>query len=159
MAFAPGAAVKAGSNLFFVFQRPIGIAAEAPGARVQCDAPPGDAFLRRRHGRPVLHLAESSAATFAQFIALAGRADRDAWRVGGRLVPDEPGRQRIGGKACFVGQILMMKNHQRIDLGQRTHLGRQRQAVRRGTPAAPVVDGRFDVGDMQGWHGKSVKCP
>jgi hypothetical protein len=48
----------------------------------------------------------------------------------------------------------MVKNHERVNLGQRTQLGRQCHAIGRGVFIAPVIDGGFDIGDVDAGHGK-----
>jgi hypothetical protein len=58
----------------------------------------------------------------------------------------------LGGKAGLVDFVLMVEHHERVDLGQRAQLGRQRDAVGRGTLLAPMVDGGLDVGDVNGGH-------
>jgi hypothetical protein len=48
------------------------------------------------------------------------------------------------------------RHHQRIHLGQRLDLGCQQHAVGRWSAASPVIDGGFDVGDVDGSHGAGI---
>ena len=43
--------------------------------------------------------------------------------------------QASAGKPTLVGLVLVVEHHQRVDLGQRAQLGRQRDAVGRGLAA------------------------
>jgi hypothetical protein len=52
----------------------------------------------------------------------------------------------------FVGFIFFEKNHQGINLRECSELSRQRDAVWGGIFFAPVIDGRFDVGDVDASH-------
>ncbi|MOA63377.1 hypothetical protein D3C78_1890830 [compost metagenome] len=70
------------------------------------------------------------------------------------MVPVEPGSPGLGGKADLVDLVFVVEDHERVDLGQRAQLGRQRDAVGRGRLLAPVVDGGLDVGDVDGGHGE-----
>ena len=67
--------------------RPLGVGVEAPRGAFQRDAVPSVALFYWRHPRPVLHLFKSTATAFAHFIALAGGANGDAWRVWRGVVP------------------------------------------------------------------------
>src|SRR5439155_20085222 len=94
--------------------RTFGIAVEAPGRGLPRDAPPGGAFLGRRHHGPVLHFVEAAAAAFADVVALAGGTDRDAGRVGGRRIPREPGVARLRRHRVLVAGALVVVHHQRV---------------------------------------------
>src|SRR5205085_3678871 len=123
----------------------LGVAVGAPGVARERDAAPDLALLRRAHLGPVLHFLEAAPAALALRVALARRADRDARRVRLGLVPGLPRGIGLGREAALVGLFLAVEDHQRIDLGQRAQLGRERDAVRRGPALAPIVDGGFDV--------------
>ena len=98
----------------------------------------------------MLHFFKGAAAAFAHGVALAGGADGDAGRVRGRFVPSQPRGHRFGRKTISRSGVLVVKHHQRIHLRQRPQLGAQGDAVGRGTLVAPVVDGGFNVGDVEG---------
>ena len=119
---------------------------------------PGVALFCGRHTRPVLHFFKGAAAAFAQLVALAGGADGDAGRVGRGAVPGQPSGHGFGGKAVFSGGVLAVVGHQRVHLGQRPQLGAQRHTIGGRAALAPVVDGGFNVGDVDGGgHGAKVK--
>ncbi len=109
---------------------------------------PSVALFYRRHTRPVLHFFKSAAATFAVRIALAGGADGDAGRVWRGVVPGQPCSHGYGREAVCSGGVLAIEDHQGIHLSQRPQLWAQGDAIGRRTALAPVVDGRFYVGDV-----------
>ena len=111
---------------------------------------PGAALLNGRHAWPVLHFFKGAAAAFAESIALAGGTNGDAGRVWRGVVPSQPSGHRFG-RETFAGCLdLMVIDHQGVHRGQRPQLSAQGDAVGRGAALAPVVDGGFDVGDVDG---------
>ena len=97
----------------------------------------------------MLHFFKSTATAFAVRISLAGGADGDARRVGRGVVPGQPRGHRFGRKTISRSGVLVVKHHQRIHLRQRPQLGAQGDAVRRGAFVPPVVDGGFNVCDVE----------
>ena len=119
---------------------------------------PSVAFVYRRHARPVLHFFEGTAAAFAHFVALTGRADGDARCVWRGLVPCQPRRHGFGRETVSRCRVLPVKHHQRIHLSQGPQLFAQGNAVIRRTFLAPKIDGCFNIGDVQsGVHGYILK--
>ena len=59
-------------------------------------------------------------------------------------------------KPFFCGFVFFVINHQCIDFGQCTNFRRERDAVWRRFFVTPIVDGRFDIGNVNTGHGN--KC-
>ena len=116
---------------------------------------PGVALFYGRHAWPVLHFFKSAATAFAHFVALTGGANGDAGRVRRGVVPSQPRGHGFGREALASCRVLTVKHHQGIHRCQRPKLRAQRHAIGRWAAFAPVVDGGFDVGDVQGgFHGE-----
>ena len=97
----------------------------------------------------MLHFFKSATTAFAVRIALAGGADGDAGCVRGRFVPGQPRGHRFGWKTFAGSCILTVIHHQRVHRCQRPQLRAQGDAVRRGAFVPPVVDGGFNVCDVE----------
>lgn len=108
------------------------------------------ALLNGRHARPVLHLFKSAAAAFAKRVTLAGGADSDARCVRRGVVPSQPRSHGFGWKTFTRSRVLVVIDHQRVNRCQCPQLCAQGNAIGRRALFAPVVDGGFDVGDMDG---------
>jgi hypothetical protein len=111
---------------------------------------PSAALFDGRHAWPVLHFFKRTAAAFAKRITLAGGANSDAGCVWCGVVPSQPGSHRFGRETVAGSFNLTVIHHQRIHRGERPQLRAQRDTVGRGTALAPVVDGGFDVDNMDG---------
>ena len=70
-----------------VFACALSIAVKTPRCALGRYALPRGAFSLGGEFRPVLHLREGAATAFAKIVALAGRANGNARRVGCGLVP------------------------------------------------------------------------
>ena len=126
-----------------------GVAPKAPGTRLRRDAPPHGTLVRGRQFQPALHFGKTAPAAFAFFVALAGGADGNAGRVGLGVVPGQPGLQGGGGQLGRVNARRALPYQGAVHLGQGAH-GRRQHAMVGGLAGAPVVDGGFDVGDVDG---------
>ena len=134
----------------FTFGCSLSIGIKAPSGALRRDAVPGAALLNGRHAWPVLHFFKGAAAAFAESIALAGGANGDTRCIWRGIVPSQPSGHRFGLKT-FAGSLdLMVINHQGVHRCQCPQLGTQRDAIGGGALLAPVVDGGFDVGDVDG---------
>jgi hypothetical protein len=116
------------------------------------DAVPGFALFYRCHSWPMLHFFKGAAAAFAKSVTLAGGANGDAGGVWRGVVPNQPRGHGFGGETVGRDCVLVVKHHQRVHLCQRPQLGAQGDAVGRGALVAPVVDGGFNVGDVDERH-------
>jgi len=135
--------------------RTLCIAGKAPGVAFCRDPAPYGTLLWWLHGGPHLHFVEAAATTLAFLVALAGGADGDAGRIGGRVVPGQPGCHGVRGKALNLHFGLMPEDHQRVHLGQGPYFGLQQHTIRGRVALSPVVDGGFDIGDVQCGHGRA----
>ena len=142
-------------RLCFTLCCPLRIGVEAPRSTFQRDAVPSVTLFYGRHARPVLHFFKSAATAFAHSVALTGGANGDAGRVGRGMVPSQPSSHGFGWEAVCSGGVLVVKDHQGINLGQCPQLRAQGDTIGRRAALAPVVDGGFYVGDVQGGvHGE-----
>ena len=119
---------------------------------------PGVALFYGAHTRPVLHFFKGAAAAFAHLVALTGGADGDAGRVGRGLVPGQPGGHGFGRETVCRGCILVMVGHQGIHPCQGPQFGAQGHAIGRRAALSPVVDGGFNVGDVDGGGHAGTRC-
>lgn len=134
----------------FALCRPLGIGVKTPGCAFRGDAVPGAALLNGRHAWPVLHFFKGAAAAFAKRVALAGGTDSDARCVWRGVVPSQPRGHGFGWKTFAGSLVLVMIDHQSVHRCQCPQLCAQRDAIGRGAALAPVVDGGFDVSDVDG---------
>jgi hypothetical protein len=102
----------------------------------------------------MLHFFKGSATAFTKSIALASGTNSDAGCVWRGVVPSQPSSHGFWGETFAGCRVMAVKHHERIHLSQRTQLGAQGHAVWGRAAFAPVVDGGFDVGDVEdGFHG------
>lgn len=134
------------------------IAVKPPGAAVLGDALPDRTFGCRSQLWPMLHLAKTTAAAFAKVVSLAGGTNRNAGRIWGAFVPNQPGCISLARHAALVSLVLVVKNQQCIHLGQGPQLWCQGNAIGRRRTLAPVVNGRFDVGNMDAHAACAAGC-
>jgi len=91
-------------------------------------------FSARAHAGPVLYFIERCGHSLCTSPSpWLVETDGNTWRVGCRGVPDSHAALAACRHGGFVGLIGVVVHHQGIDLRQRTQLGRQRNAVGRGT--------------------------
>jgi hypothetical protein len=109
---------------------------------------PGAALFYWRHAWPVLYFFKGAATAFAIGIALAGGADGDTGCVRRGVVPSQPRGHRFGRKTLASSLNLMVIDHQGVHRCQCPQLCAQSDAIGRGAALAPVVDGGFNVDNI-----------
>ena len=62
----------------------------------------------------------------------------------------------FGRETFFCSFVFFVINHQCIDFGQCTDFRCECDAIRRRLFVTPIVNGRFDIGDVNTGHGN--KC-
>jgi hypothetical protein len=109
---------------------------------------PSAALLNGRHAWPVLYFFKGAPTPFAESIALAGGANSDARRVRRGVVPRQPRGHGFGWKTFASSLNLMVIDHQGVHRCQCPQLCAQSDAIGRGAALAPVVDGGFNVDNI-----------
>ncbi len=104
----------------------------------------------------MLYLFKGATAPFAVSVPLTGRANGNARRVGRLFVPSEPCGIGLWREAQSADLVFMVINHQGVHAGQGAQGRAQFDPVRAGAGLTPIIDGGFDIGDVDALHGSCI---